>query len=89
MPELLPHSLKWEQRKIGKLTGVKEVISFDEKEIQVETTMGILTVTGESLQVKQLSVEKGEMEIKGMVHKLAYSESRGEKGKSLMQRMFG
>lgn len=89
MPELLPHSLRWEQRKNGKVTGVKDVISFDEKEIQVETTMGVLTVSGESLQVKQLSVEKGEMEIGGTVHKLAYTESRGEKGKSLLQRMFG
>lgn len=89
MPEVLPHSLRWEQRKNGKLTGVKDVISFDEKEIQAETTMGILTVTGEGLQVKQLSVEKGEMEIEGVIHKLSYSEGRGEKGKSLMQRMFG
>lgn len=89
MSEMQPHSIKLEQRKFGKLTGVKDVIAFDEKEIQAETTMGILTVAGDGLQVKQLSLEKGEMEIEGTVHRLIYTKSKGEKEKSLLQRMFG
>lgn len=82
------HRISWEKRTSGSITGVKDVISFDEEEVQVETTMGVLTVTGKELQVRKLSVEQGEMELDGMIDRLSYSESRKQKGKRLMGRLF-
>ena len=49
------------------ITGVEDVISFDTKEVLLETTMGILTIKGEDLKVNRLSIEKGELEIEGTV----------------------
>ncbi len=83
-----PHRISWERRTSGSITGVKDVISFDEEEVQVETTMGVLTIVGKELQVKRLSVEQGEMELDGVIDRLSYSESRQQKGKRLMSRLF-
>ncbi len=83
------HRISWEQRQSGTITGVKDVITFDENQVQVETVMGIVTVTGKDLQVKRLSVEQGEMELSGTLHQLTYSESRQQKGKRLLGRLFG
>ncbi len=86
--ENMPHKICFEQRRLGTITGVKDVISFDEALVQVETVMGVLTVAGSQLQVKRLSVEQGEMELQGNVDKLSYSESKQEKGKRLFGRLF-
>lgn len=86
--ENMPHKICWEQRRLGTITGVKDVISFDETLVQVETVMGVLTVAGSQLQVKRLSVEQGEMELEGNIEKLSYSESKQEKGKRLLGRLF-
>ncbi len=86
--ENVPHRICWEQRKLGTVTGVKDVISFDEEEVRVETTMGVLAIEGKELQVKQLSVERGEMELEGNIRQLTYTESREQKGKRLMGRLF-
>ena len=56
------------------ITGVEDVISFDTKEVLLETTMGILTIKGEDLKVNRLSIEKGELEIEGTVDSMEYSE---------------
>lgn len=86
--ENLPHKICWEQRRLGTITGVKDVISFDESLVEVETVMGVLTVAGSQLQVKRLSVEQGEMEVEGNLEKMTYSESKQEKGKRLFGRLF-
>lgn len=86
--ENLPHKICWEQRRQGTITGVQDVISFDESLVEVETVMGVLTVAGSQLQVKRLSVEQGEMELEGNLEKMTYSESKQEKGKRLFGRLF-
>lgn len=86
--ENMNHKICWEQRKSGMITGVKDVISFDENVVQVETVMGVLTVAGSQLQVKRLSLDLGEMELEGNVEKLSYSENRKEKSKHFLGRMF-
>lgn len=54
------------------ITGVEDVISFDTKEVLLETTMGILTIKGEDLKVNRLSIEKGELEIEGTVDSMIF-----------------
>ena len=51
---LSPHSLMLENRQGGRITGVKDVKSFDEKEILLFTQAGKLVIKGEQLHVKQL-----------------------------------
>lgn len=61
-------------RKNAFVSGVSDVISFDPNEILLETELGMLMVKGKNLHVKRLSLEKGEVDLDGMVDSLTYSE---------------
>jgi len=64
---LSTHSLMLENRQNGRITGVKDIKSFDEKEILLFTQAGKLVIKGEQLHVKQLDLEKGEVDLEGKV----------------------
>lgn len=85
------HKINLYNRSNGLITGVKEVISFDLNEIILDTEQGMLMIHGEDLHVTKLTVEKGEVEIEGLVESLLYSEHSGGKGEKagFMKRLFG
>ena len=84
------HKLMMLNRKSMEITGVEDVISFDTKEVLLETTMGILTIKGEDLKVNRLSIEKGELEIERTVDSMEYSEisSYKRKKEKMMDSLF-
>lgn len=85
----LSHKLILERRKGAVITGVRDVSSFDEKEIFLLTEEGKLQIKGEQLHVKQLNLEKGEIELEGRVDSLGYlSKNTERKEESLLKRMF-
>lgn len=69
------------------LTGVLDVISFDLKEILLESQEGMIVVRGNNLHIQRLSVEKGEVDIDGTIDSLQYS-NLPKKGDSLLGRLF-
>ena len=85
-----PHKMTLDKRAYAVISGVEDVISFDEKEIILETTLGRLTIKGEDMKVSRLTVEQGEVEIGGRMDSFVYSESRGRKaqGESFLGRLF-
>ncbi|MDO4277108.1 MAG: sporulation protein YabP [Eubacteriales bacterium] len=86
---LTPHKLMLENRQGGTITGVRDVNSFDEKEILLLTDAGKLLVKGEQLHVKRLNLEKGEVDLEGKVDSLTYlSKTTDKKDESLLKRMF-
>lgn len=76
----LPHKLTLNGRKALAVTGVNEVISFDDQAVILRTSMGILTVHGQDLQLKSLSPEGGQVSVEGTVAALIYEEPRPERG---------
>ncbi|MDD3253633.1 MAG: sporulation protein YabP [Lachnospiraceae bacterium] len=85
-----PHSCLMQNRTSAALTGVREVVSFDDKQVIMDTDMGLLTIRGKELHVSRLTVEKGEVDVEGELDSLTYS-SNGvyrRSGKSLFARMF-
>lgn len=81
------HSLHLDQRRQGVITGVREMISFDETNIRMETSQGMLNINGKNLHVCRLELEKGEAQIEGNIDSLVYTQ--GKQGKeSLLKRMF-
>lgn len=74
--EELPHRLNLSERNALTVTGVMEVVSFEDTEAILQTGMGILTVQGSQLQLKNLSLEGGQVEIEGNVSALVYDEPR-------------
>lgn len=75
-----PHALSLENRKTLTMTGVKEVASFDEKQLVVDTEGGRMTVSGDKLHVTSLLLEEGRMAVEGQIDALAYSGRGGRRG---------
>ena len=87
----MAHKIVLNNRNQGNLTGILDVISFDENSIVLDTDMGLLTIKGKDLHVSRLTVEKGELEVEGQVDSLAYSsnEAYRKTGQSILARLFG
>ena len=77
MPEEhLPHKLQLNERKKRTMTGVTEVVSFDETAVVLQTSLGLLIVQGQQLQLKNLSLEGGQVAVEGDINALSYEEPR-------------
>lgn len=62
-----------ENRKRLTLTGVEEVISFDDEKILLNTNLGSLTIKGAELKMNKLDVQNGDVIIVGTVASMIYS----------------
>ena len=82
----LPHALTLDARSRLSMTGVSEVVSFDESAVVLKTTLGTLTIHGKGLQLKNLSLEGGQVAVDGSIAALIYEESRPDRG---LRRLFG
>ncbi|MGI6697293.1 MAG: sporulation protein YabP [Clostridiales bacterium] len=84
------HSITLEDRNLLFISGVKDIYSFDENRVVLETTLGTLTVTGEGLQINKLSIDDGSLKVKGSITSCIYSEGREfkDRGKGILARMF-
>jgi len=83
------HCITLRDRQRGSVTGVRDIHSFNESEILLETDAGKLSVKGELLHVKHLDLEKGEAEIEGKIGSFVYLSKKSEtKEESLLRRMF-
>lgn len=84
--EHMPHKLQLNERRQLTMTGVTEVVSFDETTVVLQTSLGTLIVQGRELQLKTLSLEGGQVAVDGCVTALVYEESRAG---GWRQRLFG
>ena len=83
----MPHGVTMENRTKLAVTGVEDVESFDEDMVTAITTMGTLIIRGQELQIEKLSLDSGEILIKGNVDSLEYEEPRQTAG-GFFSRMF-
>lgn len=85
-----PHRLMMQNRSALSITGIRDVVSFDENQVILDTDMGLLTMKGKDLHVSRLTLEKGEVDVDGTVDSLVYSsnESYRRSGESLFSRLF-
>ncbi len=82
----MPHDLQLKERKSLTMTGVTEVVSFDESTVVLQTSLGTLVVQGQELHLKTLSLEGGQVAVEGTVTALTYEEPRSG---GWRQRFFG
>ena len=84
------HKLILNNRRTCNLTGVNDVLSFDEKEIILETEQGMLMIKGNDLHVNMLTLDKGEVAVDVRIDSFTYSEQSGMagKGESFLSRLF-
>ena len=81
------HSVTVTDRSSVCLSGIEEVLCYDEKNIVMRTLMGQLTLDGEGLNIVQLSLNEGIVSVDGRIDALYYMEERGKKG--ILSRIFG
>ena len=80
------HSLTLTDRKRLSLTGVEDVDCFNEQLVVLRTPLGTLTVAGAGLNISQLTLEDGRVELEGEVDALEYSG--GKKPGGFLSRLF-
>lgn len=81
------HSLHLENRELLTVTGVRDVLSFNEQEAHLSTDVGELHIDGDGLHVVRLNLEDGQAVLAGRVAALEYTEPREERG--VFSRLFG
>lgn len=73
------------------MTGVKDVVAFDEGEIILITSEGMLTVKGTDLHVTRLDLDRQEVDIAGQIDSLVYSQGtvlKSKGGEGMLKRLF-
>ena len=81
------HSLALKDRHHLAVTGVTRVISCDEGTAVLETPLGNLTIGGQELQVSELSVQSGQVQLSGKIEYMQYAENR-QSGGGVLARLF-
>jgi len=81
------HSVIMESRKKLNVSGVKDVLSFDDETILLDTIMGRMTVKGEGLHIVNFNTDTGDMSATGQVHAVVYM-SDGRSSGGFMSRLF-
>lgn len=78
-----------ENRSKLSISGVLDVLSFDDQVVVVETELGLLTVKGDNIRINKLSIDTSEILVEGEISYLAYSDKDVEKNKSsFMSKIF-
>ena len=81
-PEMTGQKLIITDRKVLDLTGVTDVVSFDETGAVLRTGLGTLAVDGEELHVTRLDLANGSIIFTGKINGLFYTENGGAKNRA-------
>ena len=63
-----------ENREKMTISGVTDVLSFDDQIIIVETNLGLLTVKGENLKINKLNIDTSDFSLNGNICSISYSD---------------
>jgi sporulation protein YabP len=84
------HSLTLVNRSNVQMAGIKNVVTFDEQEVILETDLGYLVILGQDLHVSILNLEEGKVNITGKVNHLDYKEQGADlkaRSKNILNRL--
>ncbi|WP_026486837.1 sporulation protein YabP [Caldanaerobius polysaccharolyticus] len=85
-----PHNVFIEGRQKAKISGVVEVMSFNDDSVNLSTNLGGLAIKGKDLHINKLNLDEGELVIEGTIISLNYTNKENIKGQSrgLLSKMF-
>ena len=83
----LPHKLTLNERSALTMTGVTEVVCFDDETVILHTELGTLNIHGKELKLKTLSLDGGQVAVDGHISALFYEEPKPAGG--WMRRLLG
>lgn len=82
------HRIQIEGREKLSISGVEDVVRFDESCIVTTTSAGTLIITGEELHIGKLSLEGGELHVDGRIDSISYEDPAVGRG-GFFSRLFG
>ncbi len=74
------HALILENRQRAALTGISEVLAFDENQVVLLTDSGEIALTGEGLHVTKLMLEEGQLTVEGKLDGIFYAQRARRRG---------
>ncbi len=81
------HEVIVKERGEMRITGVREVESFDDTGVQLRTSRGDMTIEGKGLHVGVLDVDRGVVTLNGRIDGIFYSVEDGEEKRGWFGRM--
>lgn len=76
-----------ENRKRLNISGVKDVTSFDDETVLLDTMLGKITVKGEGIHIESFNTATGDLTATGKVHAVVYMSDVKSSG-GLLSRLF-
>ncbi len=74
------HTLVLENRQKAALTGISEVLAFDENQVVLLADSGEIALTGEGLHVTRLTLEEGQLTVEGQLDGIFYTQRTRRRG---------
>lgn len=87
VPQGASHNIILEQRNKLMLSGVSEVETFEEDNVQLKTTKGALTIRGSGMRMESYQSEVGDLTMHGNIYALVYMNDTGAK-EGFFKRLF-
>ena len=81
------HEITLSNRNKMSLTGVTDVISFNDDRVDLKTNMGTLVIKGKGLNINKLNTDSGNLDVTGEVQLLEYVNRR-DKGTGIFGGLF-
>lgn len=81
------HTLTLTERSSAVVTGVEDVECFNEQIVVLRTPLGALTISGEGLNISQLSLGDGRLIVEGEITSVEYDQ-RKKSGGGFLGRLF-
>lgn len=82
------HILHMENRKVLSITGITDVVTFNEELIILNSVMGGLHVKGKDMKINKLNVDTGDMCIEGNFDSFLYTKKDNKNKESIIKRLF-
>ncbi len=83
------HKIVLEEREKLSVSGVTDVIAFDEESITADTDMGMIIIRGEGLHISRLNLDEGVLQTEGNVNSIEYTDGgMAQRGGFILGRIF-
>lgn len=86
---LSSHKVEINERKETRITGVKKLDSFNEREFMLDSIMGYIQITGTGMALGKMDLENGVLLIKGTINSLKYiGKDKADENTSFWKKVF-
>ncbi len=87
--QIKAHDIAIRSREHTEITGVTNVVSFDDTSVCLETSMGEMMIEGEDIKVSALDTDRGRVVLDGKINGLYYNTETQTKKRGLFGKVIG